>query len=127
MVADADQVGSYQTPVGDPRITRVGHFIRKTSLDELPQLLNVLIGDMSLVGPRPDVPNQKKNYSEQDWNKRVGVKPGITGLAQATLRSAATAKKRTALDFEYIDNMSLWLDIKILFLTVNQLLTKGSH
>ncbi len=127
MVPDADQIGSYQTAVGDPRITRVGRILRKTSLDELPQILNVIFGDMSLVGPRPDVADQKSSYSEEEWNKRNSVKPGITGLAQATLRSDVTWEQRRALDFEYIDNMSFWMDIKILFLTVNQVIRKGSH
>lgn len=127
MVPEADKIGSYQTAVGDPRITRIGKILRKTSLDELPQILNVIFGDMSLVGPRPDVPNQEESYSKEDWIKRNSVKPGITGLAQATLRSDVTWEQRKKLDFEYIDNMGLWMDIKILFLTVNQIVTKGSH
>lgn len=126
MVVDAERVGGYSTAVGDPRITRVGHFIRRTSLDELPQLFNVLSGDMSWVGPRPDVPAQKANYSDADWQARHRVRPGITGLAQATLRSAATPAQRLALDLEYVERASLLFDLKILLLTVRQVLGKGS-
>jgi lipopolysaccharide/colanic/teichoic acid biosynthesis glycosyltransferase len=127
MVVDAERVGGYSTAVGDPRITRVGHFIRRTSLDELPQLFNVLRGDMSWVGPRPDVPAQKGNYCDADWRARHRVRPGITGLAQATLRSAATPAQRLALDLEYVERASLLFDLKILLLTVRQVLGKGSY
>ena len=127
MVVDAERVGGYSTAVGDPRITRMGHFIRRTSLDELPQLFNVLRGDMSWVGPRPDVPAQKGNYSDADWRARHRVRPGITGLAQATLRSAATPAQRLALDLEYVERASLLFDLKILLLTVRQVLGKGSY
>ena len=127
MVAGADQKGPYFTAKGDPRITRVGAFLRKTSLDELPQLLNVLKGDMSLVGPRPDVFAQRPNYSDEQWDKRTRVRPGITGLAQATTRNTGGPGQRTALDLEYVDNASFWLDLKILLLTVQQVLFKGSH
>jgi len=127
MVMDAERVGGYSTAVGDPRITRVGRFIRRTSLDELPQIFNVLRGDMSWVGPRPDVPAQKDNYSDEDWRARHRVRPGITGLAQATLRSAATPAQRLALDLEYVERASLLFDLKILLLTVRQVLGKGSY
>jgi lipopolysaccharide/colanic/teichoic acid biosynthesis glycosyltransferase len=126
MVADASQKGPYFTAKGDPRVTRVGAFLRKTSLDELPQLLNVLKGDMSLVGPRPDVFAQQSNYTQEEWEKRMSVKPGITGLAQATLRNVGGPGRRTALDLEYVDNISFGLDLKILLLTVKQVLFKGS-
>lgn len=122
MVADADRVGSYQTAFGDPRITRVGHFLRKTSLDEVPQLWNVVKGEMSLVGPRPDVPAQRANYTEEEWQKRTRVLPGITGLAQARVRSLAKPGERLALDLEYVDRASFWLDIKIIFLTIKTVL-----
>ncbi|MDH5763283.1 MAG: sugar transferase [Nitrospinota bacterium] len=127
MVAGADQQGPYFTAQGDPRVTRVGAFLRKTSLDELPQLLNVLKGDMSLVGPRPDVFAQRSNYTQEEWDKRTCVKPGITGLAQATIRNVGGPGQRTALDLEYVDKSSFWLDLKILLLTVKQVLFKGSH
>jgi lipopolysaccharide/colanic/teichoic acid biosynthesis glycosyltransferase len=127
MVANAESQGPYFTSTGDPRITKIGRFIRKTSLDELPQLFNVLLGDMSLVGPRPNVMLQKKDYIDQEWNKRNSVRPGITGLAQAKLRSAATPKQRTMLDLEYVDKASVIFDIWIILLTIKQVLTKGSH
>jgi len=126
MVAGADQKGPYFTAKGDSRITRVGAFLRKTSLDELPQLFNVLNGDMSLVGPRPDVLAQRSNYTDEEWEKRTRVKPGITGLAQATIRNIGGPGQRLALDLEYVDKASLWLDIKIIILTVKQVLFKGS-
>lgn len=126
MVVHADQIGPYHTARGDARITRVGGFLRKTSLDELPQLLNVLRGDMSLVGPRPDVPAQEILYAPADWAKRCSVRPGLTGWAQATLRSAATPEERRRLDLEYVDRASLGFDLKILFLTVRQVLGRGS-
>lgn len=127
MVADAERLGGYSTARGDPRVTRSGRFLRRTSLDELPQLLNVLLGDMSLVGPRPDVPAQRKGYTEEEWLIRHRVRPGITGLAQATVRSEAKPGQRKALDLEYVTKASLWVDIKILCLTVWQVLIKGSY
>lgn len=127
MVTDADKIGGHSTAKGDARVTRVGRFIRKTSLDELPQLINVLKGDMSLVGPRPDVPIQEAQYTPADWIRRTSVRPGITGLAQATLRSAATPQERTRLDLEYVDTASLSRDISILALTARQVLGRGSH
>ena len=127
MVVDAENLGSYSTSTNDPRITGVGRFIRRTSLDELPQLLNVLAGDMSLVGPRPDVPLQKSGYTEDDWNLRISVRPGITGLAQATLRSAATVDERLALDLDYVHTNGLMRDIAILLKTAIQLLRKGGN
>jgi len=126
MVANAESLGSYQTAEDDNRITRLGRFLRRTSLDELPQLFNVLKGDMSLVGPRPDVPAQRSLYTDEEWALRTSVRPGITGLAQATVRSAATQAERKALDLEYVRKASFWFDMKILLLTVRQLLGKGS-
>lgn len=127
MVVDAAAIGPYHTSAGDPRITRVGRFIRRTSLDELPQLLNVLAGDMSLVGPRPDVPAQRSLYTPQQWAQRCSVRPGITGLAQATLRSEATLQQRLALDLRYAREHSLWLDLRILARTVGRLSGRGSN
>ena len=127
MVVDAESQGPYFTSIADPRITRIGRIIRKTSLDELPQLLNVLSGDMSLVGPRPDVPGQRVDYTEKDWSKRISVRPGITGLAQAMLRSAATPEERTRLDLEYVDKASLFFDIWLILRTVKQVLFKGGN
>jgi lipopolysaccharide/colanic/teichoic acid biosynthesis glycosyltransferase len=128
MVVDAAGQGPYFTRNNDPRITRLGTFIRKTSIDELPQLFNVAKGDMSLVGPRPNVPVQYSGYTQEQWDKRNSVRPGITGLAQAELRSAATADQRTYLDLEYVDKASLVFDIWIILLTVKQvLITKGGN
>lgn len=118
MVPDADLIGGYKTQSNDPRITRVGRILRRTSLDEIPQLINVLIGNMSLVGPRPDVPAQKKNYSEEEWLLRHRVRPGITGLAQVNGRSNISTEVRKQLDLEYASNANLCRDISILFKTV---------
>ena len=127
MVVDASSKGPYFTAVNDKRITRVGAFIRRTSLDELPQILNVLKGDMSIVGPRPNVPEQEKDYERAQWIKRNSVKPGITGLAQATLRSAATPEQRTALDLEYVDKSSIAMDLRIIMMTIIQVISKGGN
>lgn len=121
MRADAPATGPHFTAAGDPRITRVGAFLRRTSLDELPQVLNVLRGDMSLVGPRPNVFRQRDEYTQADWDARNAVRPGITGLAQATLRSAATQEQRTALDLEYArerrEVARFFCDLRIFWLT----------
>lgn len=127
MVKNAAAIGPYHTASDDPRITRVGRFIRRTSLDELPQLLNVLLGHMSLVGPRPDVPAQRTLYAEADWAARCSVRPGVTGLAQAKLRSAATPEQRLALDLQYARESSLWLDLRIMVWTLARLSGKGSN
>ncbi len=109
--------------VDDPRITPVGRFLRKTSLDELPQFFNVLKGEMSLVGPRPPIPYEVKEY--QNWHLRriLEVKPGITGLWQVSGRSRTTFDEMVRLDIEYAKNWSLWLDMKILFKTFREVLT----
>ena len=127
MIVDAEKVGSYSTEVNDKRITTIGKFIRRTSIDELPQLFNVLVGDMSLVGPRPDVPQQRSNYSAEQWELRTSVKPGITGLAQATLRSDATPYERLALDLKYVHSKTILLDFGILLKTAKQILGKGAN
>jgi len=127
MVRDAAAIGPYFTSGDDTRITRVGRFIRRTSLDELPQLFNVLAGDMSLVGPRPDVPAQRKLYSDEQWAIRCSVRPGITGLAQAKLRSAASPQERLDLDLRYVREQSLWLDLRILGWTLGRLSGKGAN
>lgn len=100
----------------DPRITPVGRIIRKTSLDELPQLWNVLLGHMSLVGPRPALPYEVALY--KPWHKqRLDVMPGITGLWQVTARSSVPFDEIITLDLDYVERQSLWLDLKILALT----------
>ncbi|WP_456086108.1 sugar transferase [Ligilactobacillus animalis] len=101
----------------DPRITSVGRFLRKTSLDELPQLWNVLRGDMSLVGPRPPLPREVAKYSEYDL-QRLWVIPGCTGLWQATERNNVGFEEMVELDLEYIQKRSLLFDAKIILLTV---------
>lgn len=101
----------------DPRITSVGYFLRKTSLDELPQLWNVLRGDMSLVGPRPPLPREVAKYSEYDL-QRLWVIPGCTGLWQATERNNVGFEEMVKLDLEYIQKRSLLFDAKIILLTV---------
>ncbi len=125
MVANADQIGGYSTAAGDPRITPIGRFVRRTSIDELPQLLNVLKGDMSLVGPRPDVPAQEELHDPADWQERHKVRPGITGMAQALSRGTATVEERLAMDLKYVREQSLWLDLKIIWWTVRQVLGRG--
>ncbi len=101
----------------DPRITRVGRFLRRTSLDELPQLWNVLRGDMSLVGPRPPLPGEVASYDL--WHRRrLSMKPGITGLWQVRGRRDPDFNHWVEDDLEYIDRWSLWLDVKILARTI---------
>ena len=127
MIKDAASQGPYFTNAGDSRITPVGRFIRRTSLDELPQLFNVLRGDMSLVGPRPDVPAQRSLYTDAQWVERHSVRPGITGWAQAKLRSEGSDADRLALDLRFIRERSLWLDIQIMLWTLGRLSGKGSN
>jgi lipopolysaccharide/colanic/teichoic acid biosynthesis glycosyltransferase len=127
MVHNAAAVGPYHTADRDPRITAVGRFIRRTSIDELPQLFNVLKGDMSLVGPRPDVPAQRGLYRDADWAERCSVRPGITGLAQALIRSGGAPGERLALDLRYVREASLGLDLKILWWTLSRLSAKESN
>jgi len=102
----------------DPRITSVGKYLRKLSLDELPQLWNVLIGDMSLVGPRPMSLRDVARFSDAQLMRRFTVKPGITGLWQVSGRSSLSFEKWMMLDFRYIDEWSFGLDLKILARTV---------
>ena len=106
----------------DPRITPVGRFIRKFSIDELPQLFNVLLGDMSLVGPRPPLPSEVRTYSLED-RKRLNITPGITCIWQVSGRSELQFSKQIALDKEYISSRSAWKDFLILLKTIPAILT----
>ena len=104
----------------DPRITRVGKFIRKTSIDELPQLFNILRGDMSIVGPRPAIPHEVAEYS--DYHKqRLLVKPGLTCIWQVSGRNSIGFEEWMDMDLEYIEKRNLWMDIKLIFKTVGVL------
>jgi lipopolysaccharide/colanic/teichoic acid biosynthesis glycosyltransferase len=105
----------------DPRITPVGRFLRRTSLDELPQLWNVLRGEMSIVGPRPPLPQEVDGYDI--WHRRrLSMKPGITGLWQVAARREAEFDRWVRLDLDYIDRWSLWLDMKIIARTIPAML-----
>ena len=111
----------------DPRITRVGKFIRKASIDELPQLWNVLVGDMSLVGPRPPRPVEVNQYSLSD-RRRLDVVPGITCIWQVSGRSDIPFDQQVQLDVRYIESQSIWLDLKLLLLTIPAvLLGRGAY
>ncbi len=116
MVSNASQIGPSSTAENDVRITRIGRFLRKTSLDELPQLWNVLLGDMSLVGYRPGV---RENYSEEDLQSEIFlVKPGLTGAAQINGRSSLSLEEKRNYEKEYARNISFLTDIKIFFKTI---------
>ena len=127
MIPDAIAVGREQgisedpfgIVKGDPRITRVGRWLRRTGLDELPQLVNVVRGQMSLVGPRADLVEQAAAYEDRE-RRRLTVRPGITGWAQVNGRDSLPWEKRFELDLWYLDNWSLWLDLKIVGLTFAQ-------
>ena len=108
---------------GDPRITRVGAFLRRTSLDELPNLVNVLRGEMSIVGPRPTIPVQVEQYTERQRG-RLAVRPGITGWAQVNGRASLPWDERIELDLWYVEHRSLRLDLRILARTL-QILLRG--
>jgi exopolysaccharide biosynthesis polyprenyl glycosylphosphotransferase len=111
----------------DPRITRVGRIIRKLSIDELPQLINVLRGEMSLVGPRPPVPKEVAQYTVEQLH-RLDAVPGITGLQQVSGRSDLNFKRWVELDLQYISEQSVWNDIKILLMTIPAVVTgRGAY
>lgn len=111
----------------DPRITRLGRILRKTSIDELPQLFNVLLGDMSLVGARPPLPSEVREYSLED-RKRLNVKPGLTCIWQISGRSNLPFSKQVQLDKEYISSRGFWTDIKILLKTIPAIIMgKGAY
>jgi lipopolysaccharide/colanic/teichoic acid biosynthesis glycosyltransferase len=133
MVCDAeDKTGPVWAQANDPRITRLGKFLRASHLDEVPQLLNVLLGQMSIVGPRPERPVFVDQFKDSipSYEHRLLVKPGITGLAQVCHHYDTTARdvrKKLAYDLLYIKKMCLMVDIAILFLTFRRLTGKGAH
>lgn len=124
MVSDADKIGPKSTKVGDNRVTKVGKILRKLSIDELPQLLNVFLGNMSLVGYRPGV---RENYKKEDLESAIfNVKPGITGYAQINGRSKLSVEEKREWEIKYIEDISFKTDIKIILLTIKKVLTGES-
>ena len=126
--AEQQEGGVYCTK-GDKRVTKVGKFIRATSLDELPQFVNILKGEMSLIGPRPVLtyyPKKWEEYTEEEL-RRFDVRPGVTGWAAVHGRKTNTVEARFAYDNYYVDNLSLWLDIKIVFLTIKTVFTNEGN
>lgn len=107
----------------DPRLTKIGRFVRKTSIDELPQIFNIFKGDMSFVGPRPDLPEHMKLYVE-DQNRKLEVLPGITGYSQANYRNSIEWKERIKNDIYYIEHLTLALDIDIIIKTISSVLVR---
>lgn len=117
--------GSTYNGDDDPRVTKVGRFMRKTSIDELPQFLNVLLGDMSLIGPRPDPLDDMEIYTEYQ-KKKLNVRPGITGYNQAYYRNSVEQNEKFEHDVYYAENISFFLDIKIFFKTIATILTRDN-
>lgn len=118
--------GSTYNAEDDPRVTKIGKLMRKTSIDELPQFLNVLKGDMSFIGPRAHLTTNYKGYDllDEPHRRRLDVRPGITGYSQAYFRNSATSEQKMANDVYYAENISFWLDVKILFKTVSSVLRR---
>jgi undecaprenyl phosphate N,N'-diacetylbacillosamine 1-phosphate transferase len=126
MCVGAEKQGSgHYSFVGDPRVTKVGEFIRKTSIDELPQFFNILKGDMSIIGPRPTLTYHPKSFEEytQEQKKRFSVRPGVTGWAQINGRKEVLWDKRIEYDIHYVENLSFIFDIKIFFKTIQKVVT----
>jgi exopolysaccharide biosynthesis polyprenyl glycosylphosphotransferase len=125
MGVDAEKKGAQWADKNDPRVTKIGAFIRKTRIDEIPQLVNVLQGDMSMIGPRPERPMFTAQFNEEipGFVKRLVVKPGVTGWAQVNGGYDITPKEKLQLDLYYIENRSLIIDLKIIFRTVRIVLT----
>jgi lipopolysaccharide/colanic/teichoic acid biosynthesis glycosyltransferase len=123
MVPGAESMGAgIYVLEGDPRITRMGRLLRRFSLDELPNLVNVLKGDMAIVGPRPTVQEQVDRYTDRQ-RRRLEVKPGITGWAQINGRTSLSWPERIELDVWYVEHRSMWLDLRILLKTARMLAT----
>lgn len=125
MRANVDPFGASPKSGDDPRLTRIGKFLREYSLDELPQLFNVLKGNMSIVGPRPLYVSQMAEWNERQ-KKRLLVKPGLTGLAQISGRGELTREDKLELDVKYVETASFWADIKIIPATVIQVFRRKS-
>lgn len=125
MRTDAEKFGAQWAEKDDPRITKVGKFIRKTRIDEIPQLFNILKGDMSIIGPRPERPSFTEEFNEEipGFINRLAVKPGLTGWAQVNGGYEITPEEKLIEDIYYIKNRSILLDLKILFKTVKVVLT----
>lgn len=129
MYENAEENGAQWAEKDDPRVTKVGRIIRKTRIDELPQLFNILKGDMSIVGPRPERPVFIFEFNEQipEFVNRLQVKPGLTGWAQVNGGYELTPKEKLEYDLYYIENRSVWMDIKIILKTIKVVLTgKGA-
>lgn len=116
--------GSTYNSDNDPRVTKIGKFMRKTSIDEIPQLLNVLFGDMSFVGPRPTLATKSFDEIEMERRKRYDVRPGITGYAQAYFRNSISQEDKFKYDLYYVDHVSFLLDIKILTKTITSVVRR---
>lgn len=114
--------GSTYNGDDDPRVTKFGKIARKTSIDELPQIINIILGDMSFIGPRPDTPVYLDQYTEEE-KIILTVRPGITGYNQALNRNSVLTKEKLKNDIYYVQNLSLWFDIRIVFMTIKTVLT----
>lgn len=115
--------GSTYNSKNDPRLTRIGAFLRRNSLDELPQIINVLKNEMSFIGPRPDLPEHIRKYSKKEM-KKLSVLPGITGYNQAYFRNSVRFKKRLKNDLYYVKHISFWMDLKIFIKTIETVVKK---
>lgn len=130
MIVNAEEVGDgiFVKTEKDSRITKIGKFLRATSIDELPQLLNVIAGEMSLVGPRPPLPEHPylfNNYNNMQ-RKRFNMRPGMTGLTQVTVRNSVPWEERIKVDIEYVENFNVLIDFIILFKTIKKVFTRDS-
>lgn len=129
MYVDAPDIrnadGSTYNGVNDPRVTKIGRFMRLTSIDELPQVINIIIGSMSLIGPRPDPPDDMQIYTEEQKGK-LKVRPGLTGYNQAYYRNSVEQNEKFEHDLYYANNVSFWLDVKIFFKTILTVLSRES-
>jgi undecaprenyl phosphate N,N'-diacetylbacillosamine 1-phosphate transferase len=123
MGMDVDPFGASPKSGEDPRLTKIGKFLREYSLDELPQLFNILKGDMSIVGPRPLYMSQVAEWNDRQ-KKRLLVKPGLTGLAQISGRGELTREEKLELDVRYVETAGFWLDLKIILMTIRQVFTR---